>query len=440
VTLSLNPALYIHPFDAASDRALFICEVPAQKDTSLRFAVPAELIDLLKLFDGRRQTSEVVNAYGQLHPGKYTAEMVGNLVESFFIPKGLLLDDEGLAPPPARSLRRPAYIYAKLRLIPAWVIHPVARAFGWAFGKPVLLAWLPVFVALHVLFYFWILPANPLTLRDLTGPRFVEVMLLSLLAAFVHETGHASALISYGCKQTEIGVGLYIYFPVLYTDVSEAWKLGRYKRAMIDAAGIYFQSAFLLLLLVLFWINGSTTLLYAFLFIDLVIARTLNPFLRMDGYWLVADLFGIFNLREQSTNLLRYYVLKPFRPGLKMTAPLSSLSRAARATLGVYTVFCTAFFFYMVTIMVRMAVFYLLPDYPKHLLALWQVARANPVSFQLLGMVFELLWRSLIIFGLAYFAYGLARSLWGILKAVAHSVVSKLWGKPNLEGQSAGRL
>lgn len=437
MTLSLNPALYIHPLDAASDRALFICEVPAQKDSSLRFAVPAEVVDLLKLFDGCRQTSEVVTAYGELHPGKYTAEKIGDLIEGFFVPKGLLFDAAVPPPLPARSSRRPAYIYAKVRLIPAWVIRPVARLFGWPFRKPVLLAWLPVFVAIHVVFYFWILPGTRLTLHDLTGPRFIEVMFLSLLAAFVHETGHASALLSYGCKQTEIGVGLYIYFPVLYTDVSEAWKLSRYRRAMIDIAGVYFQSAFLLLLLCLFWATGSSTLLYAFLFIDLIIARTMNPFLRMDGYWLVADLFGIFNLREQSGNLISYYVLKLFGSERKMAAPLSNLSRAARVTLCVYTLLCTGFFFYMVTIMVRLAVFYLIPDYPRHLLALWQVAQANPFSFQMLGMIFELLWRSLVLFGLSFFAYRLLRGLWGVLKAAARSGVSRLSGRPNLEGHSA---
>ena len=70
-------------------------------------------------------------------------------------------------------------------------------------------------------------------------------------------------------------------------------------------------------MLSLFFVTGSPILIYFFLFNDLIMFRTMNPFLRMDGYWLVADLFGIYNLREQSTKLIKHYVLKLFlrRPG-----------------------------------------------------------------------------------------------------------------------------
>ena len=100
-------------------------------------------------------------------------------------------------------------------------------------------------------------------LNDVTGSTFSIVMLLSLVGAFIHETGHASALVSNGCTQTEIGFGIYIYYPVLYTDV-EAWKLSRQRRALIDVGGVYFQSVFQLLLLSLFFISGSPILIYFF--------------------------------------------------------------------------------------------------------------------------------------------------------------------------------
>lgn len=411
--LTLNPNLLVHPLDAASDRAMVMCEVPAQKDSLLRFALPAELYELLCMFDGRTQISEVVEAYDRTHPGKFSREKIEGLVSKFFLPKGLLVDTDGPQTLPEQSASRPRYVYAKMRLIPARVIIPVARLCRWPFHKWAVAAWVPAFVAMHVLFYFVILPAHRININDLTGQRFMLVGLLGLLAAFVHEMGHASALASYGCKQTEIGVGLYIYFPVLYTDVSEAWKLTRWQRATIDIAGVYFQSSFMLLMLVLFYVTGSDLYLFAFLFMDLTTANTLNPFLRMDGYWLVADIFGIFNLREQSVNLLGRYIGKLFGArGASRAKPLA-LSRGGKIALGVYTSLCMLFFVYIFVFMFKQSVFHLLPNYPRRIMALWQVMHESPFSpLKALSMTFEFVWRSVVLFGLSFFFYRMVRGLW----------------------------
>jgi putative peptide zinc metalloprotease protein len=412
VPLTLNPNLLVHPLDAASDREMVLCEVPAQKDSLLRFALPAELYELLGLFDGRRQVSEVVEAFDGSHPGRFSRENIEGLVSKFFLPKGLLVDPESPQTLPEQSARRPRYVYAKMRLIPASVVIPVARLCRWPFQKWVVAAWVPSFVAMHALFYFVVLHSHRININDLTGERFMLVGLLGLLAAFVHEMGHASALASYGCKQTEIGVGLYIYFPVLYTDVSEAWKLTRWQRAMIDIAGVYFQSSFMLLMLCLFYLTGSNIFLFAFLFMDLTIANTLNPFLRMDGYWLVADLFGIFNLREQSMNLLGRYVGRLFGARGASRAKPPALSRGGKVALAVYTSLCTLFFLYIFTIMFRQSVFYLLPNYPRRILALWQVMRESPFSpLKAVSMTLEFVWRSVVLFGLSFFFYRLVRGL-----------------------------
>lgn len=433
---SFNQALYVYPLDAASDRAMVLCEVPAQKNSTLRFAIPTDLLDLLRMFDGRKQIAEVVEAYGKLNPGKYSVEKIEDLVEKFLVPKSLLVDVDGPSFLPERTSKRPSYIYAKVPLIPPQIIYPVARMFGWAFKRWILVVWLALFIIAHLIFYLWLFPGHPLHLNDFTGSKFSTVMLLSLLAAFIHETGHASALVSYGCKQTEIGFGLYIYYPVLYTDVSEAWKLTRHRRAMIDIAGVYFQSVFQLLLLGLFWINGSTILLYTFLFNDLIMARTMNPFLRMDGYWLVADLFGIFNLREQSMSLIKHYVLKLFRSGRTEGVVLQTLNRKARVALAVYSVLCTTFFFYLCAIMIRLSIVYLIPTYPTRLLAIWQIAQEHPLNLiKLFSLIFEVLWRTAVLFGLSLFAYRLLQGLWSLVKLLVQTLLQRFGKTLKLQEQ-----
>src|SRR5688500_8335127 len=400
---SFNQSLAVYRLDAASDQAMVLCEVPAQKGSTVRFAMPAALLELLKMFDGRREVAEVFAAYDNLNPGKYSLQKVENLIEKFLLPKGLLVDLSTPTSIPEISSKRASYLFGKTRLVPQRIVYPVARLFGWAFDKRLLIGWLAIFGVTHLIFYLWLLPNHRTDLSHFDSSTFSAVILLSLLGAFIHEAGHASALVSYGCKQTEIGFGIYLYFPVLYTDVSEACKLRRHQRAMIDMAGVYFQSVFqlLLLLLGLFFINGSPVPIYFFLFTDLIMFRTMNPFLRMDGYWLVADLFGIFNLRQQSTKLIKHYFLKLFGVNRAARTPLYTLKPGARVTLAVYSILSAVFFFYLCEIMIRYVVLYILPAYPTRLMTFFQVALHWPPDvLTILKLFIELLFITAILVSL----------------------------------------
>ncbi|HSE18646.1 MAG TPA: hypothetical protein VLB46_16440 [Pyrinomonadaceae bacterium] len=435
---SFNQSLYIYPLDAASEQAMVLCEIPAQKDSTLRFAMPADLLDLLRMFDGRRNVAEVFEAYDKLNPGKFSLQKLEQLVQSFLLPKSLLVDLTTPAVLPETSAKRASYVYGKVRLFPREIVYPVAKLFGWAFDKRVLLLWSAIFVLTHVMFYLWVLPAQRMHLHDFTGSTFSIVMLLSLLGAFVHETGHASALVSNGCTQTEIGFGLYIYYPVLYTDVSEAWKLSRRRRALIDIGGVYFQSVFQLLLLGLFLINGSSVLIYFYLFNDLIMFRTMNPFLRMDGYWLVADLFGIFNLREQSTKLIKHYVLKLFGSARAAQTPLQKLQPRTRVALAVYSLLSVTFFFYISAIMIRVLILYMLPTYPTRLLAVWEATQARPFNLlRLFSLMFEVLWRTAVLCGLSIFVYRMTKNLVGLIKFLVQTLIQKFRRVFALEEQGA---
>lgn len=436
---SFNQTLNVYPLDAASDQAMVLCEVPAGKSSTVRFAMPADLMELLKMFDGNRDVAEVFAAYDQLNPGKYSLEKVEHLVQKFLIPKSLLVDLNTPASAPEIGAKRTSYIFAKVRLIPQHVVVPVAKLFGWAFDKRVVSIWLVLFVLSHLLFYLWIFPNHPTHHGDLVGSTFAVVSLLSLLGAFIHETGHASALVNYGCTQTEIGFGIYLYYPVLYTDVSEAWKLSRQRRAMIDVAGIYFQSVFQMLFLGLVFLNGSHLPIYFYLFTDLIMFRTMNPFLRMDGYWLVADLFGIYNLRQQSLKLIKHYVFKLFGLNHTERAPLHTLTPRARVTLAIYSVLSTVFFFYICVLMIRFSILYMLPTYPTRLLAVWQVAQHRPFdAIKFVSIVFEVLFRTTVLVGLSLFAYRLVQGLWSVLKFLVQTLIQKFQKVFTVENQGVG--
>jgi putative peptide zinc metalloprotease protein len=130
------------------------------------------------------------------------------------------------------------------------------------------------------------------------GIGLVLLSYLFLLAiAIIHEIGHASASHKYGIKAKEIGFGFYLFFPVLYTNVSEIWLLKKYKRILVNIGGIYFQLIINGLLLFLYKSDISNNLVCSlFVTNSILILYSLNPFMRNDGYWIYSDLFDIPNL------------------------------------------------------------------------------------------------------------------------------------------------
>src|SRR5215211_621457 len=121
---SFNETLNVSPLDAASEQALVLCEVPAQQGSIIRFAMPADLMELLKMFDGRRDVAEVLAVYDKLNPGKYSLQKVERLVQSFFVPKGLLVDRDTPDFLPETSSKRTSYLFGKVRLIPQHIVYP----------------------------------------------------------------------------------------------------------------------------------------------------------------------------------------------------------------------------------------------------------------------------------------------------------------------------
>jgi putative peptide zinc metalloprotease protein len=128
---------------------------------------------------------------------------------------------------------------------------------------------------------------------------------LFLVSNLVHELGHATALRSRGERPGAIGIGMYYLFPVFYCDVSSAWRVPPRQRISVDLGGIYFHLLFTFGLGAGFALTGSEILLWTAVMVNLSMVSNLNPFLRFDGYWLMADISGVRDLRGSTRAVLR---------------------------------------------------------------------------------------------------------------------------------------
>lgn len=141
------------------------------------------------------------------------------------------------------------------------------------------------------------------------------LMFYGLAIAFsktLHELGHAYTAIRYGCKVPTLGLAFMALLPMPYTDVTDAWRLSsRRQRVAIGGAGIAVELA-LAVLATLAWSFMPDGSLRSACFIlattTWLMTLTINcsPFMRFDGYYMLADAWGVDNLQHRAFALGRW--------------------------------------------------------------------------------------------------------------------------------------
>ena len=124
----------------------------------------------------------------------------------------------------------------------------------------------------------------------------LSVFGLVILALLFHELGHAAACRYGGGRPGAIGVGMYLLFPSFFTNVTDAYRLGRRDRLRTDLGGVYFNAISALALTALYAQTAYAPLLLAIALVHLERAQQLLPLARLDGYFIVADLIGVPDL------------------------------------------------------------------------------------------------------------------------------------------------
>jgi putative peptide zinc metalloprotease protein len=151
----------------------------------------------------------------------------------------------------------------------------------------------------------------PVLTQDL-GHRVLDpgnLLILGLVFPLVkaaHEFGHACAVKAWGGEVHEMGIMLLVLMPVPYVDASSANAFPeKYRRVLVGAAGMVVE-LFIAALALLLWLEMEPGLGRAVLFNVILIAGVstvlfnANPLLRFDGYYILADLVEIPNLRQRA--------------------------------------------------------------------------------------------------------------------------------------------
>lgn len=396
--LRLNPLLETFDFDDASAATRTLCCLPSQDGGKRQYAIPNKLFERLKTFDGVSTCAEIRQQW--IDRGeKAQWQKLKRFVSGYCLPKRILVDVDSVELVAESPETRASYMAVQIPLLPAWFVDRVAACFAWLFNRSIAV---PTALTASLILGAFLLTDVAAESVNLGVGGFAVVAALVVVGALIHEVGHATAGHRYDCSGIEIGCGWYIYFPVLYTDLSDTWKLPRMQRAVVDIAGLYFQGVFLAVLVTLFMYTGNPVYSHAVMLSGFSIVAALNPFLRLDGYWLLSDLGGIANLRQQSQQLL--IAIGRWVAGDKEDAWMG-VSGWSSVVLVVYTAFSSLFFAWLGWRVADMFIVGLVTSYPDRILEVINIAQSN-VSLQgILVVALPVVWKTVFFVIVGRFGY-----------------------------------
>ena len=130
------------------------------------------------------------------------------------------------------------------------------------------------------------------------------------ISKILHEFGHGLSCKHFKGECHEMGVMILVLTPCLYCNVSDSWMLpSKWHRAAIGAAGMYVEGILASICTFIWWFTEPgllNNLCLNVMFISSVstVIFNANPLLRYDGYYILADVMEIPNLRQKATQIL----------------------------------------------------------------------------------------------------------------------------------------
>jgi putative peptide zinc metalloprotease protein len=126
-----------------------------------------------------------------------------------------------------------------------------------------------------------------------------------------HEIGHGHACKHYGGRVPAMGFLLIYLTPAFYTDTAQGHVLAsRYQRLVIALAGVWSELYICAAATVIWWLSPPDTTVHSVAYIMMLITGiasvliNFNPLMKLDGYYMMCEILGLAELKEDSTAYL----------------------------------------------------------------------------------------------------------------------------------------
>lgn len=170
----------------------------------------------------------------------------------------------------------------------------------------------------------------------------------------IHELAHAYTAKYYHVRVPAVGVALLVLWPVLFTDVTDSWKMAsRRKRLMITIAGVVAE-LIVAGLCTFGWSVTEPGILQSVFFVIAsatwitTLLVNINPAMRFDGYYILADLWGIDNLMSRAFAVTRWKI-RQWLWGLDLPPPEEGLSPKRIQAMVIYSIYTWVYRIFLYT-------------------------------------------------------------------------------------------
>ena len=262
------------------------------------------LYALAEVVDGEAREDELARRFSERIERQVEPDMVHALLDEQLRPLGVVAEADGSSPT-IEKLDPLLALKFRTRVLPDGFVRGLTTIFKPLFWPPIVVLVVLAFVGLDA----WLFGIHGISqsLRKVIYDPSLMFMLFGgvVLATAFHEVGHATGTRYGGAKPGVMGVGIYIVWPAFYTDITDAYRLGKAGRLRADMGGMYFNCCFALLVAGLYAMTGFEALLLLVVIQTFAIVQQSLPLLRLDGFYIISDLTGVPDMLTRIKPVLR---------------------------------------------------------------------------------------------------------------------------------------
>lgn len=254
---------------------------------------------ILDSFNGKRTLNDI-SSYLQNSGLDFSVSDLHKFVDEILIPNSLLTGQKEIK-------KKKSRVWLNIPIIDSDKLHIIFDCLKVLFKKPIviILCLLTIFCIAYNIFIVSF--TNKLNGTHINVIALLVVLCVSLV---FHEFGHISSAYHYNIHAGKIGFGLYLIFPVLYVDMTNAWRLNNIKRVIVDFGGMYFQLLVLIPLTIISIFSKDSTCTITCLNIIIYTFANLNPLFKLDGYWILSDFFKLDNISSSAFHVVSGILLR----------------------------------------------------------------------------------------------------------------------------------
>ena len=284
------------------------------------------LYEFARRMDGR-EPAVVAQEVGDTLELRVTAEQVAYVAEHTLAPLGLVRYRDGHTAP-LRSRNALLALRYRMGLLSGAVVDRLAAPLQILFFGPLVAGALAALVSLdvwlgishHVSAGLGAIGKDPGLMLALVG--------VTILSLAFHEFGHAAACRYGGARPGRIGAGLYLIWPVFFSDVTDSYRLSRAGRLRTDLGGVYFNALVAVSAGAAYVVTRHPLPLLVAVTQQLLILDQFMPWVRLDGYHVVSDLIGVPDLFARIRP-----ILASLKPGVTPDRRVTELKPWARVAV-----------------------------------------------------------------------------------------------------------